>query len=101
MWSRSAEKCGFRYVTVISVGDSKGYNAAKEMKPYGEGIQIEKVECSNHVAKRLGKGLLGIWKKTGMEINGNKEGSLTKDKILKLKHISLPPSRITATARRK
>lgn len=31
---------------VVSDGDSKDYNAVKEMKPYGEEVETEKEECT-------------------------------------------------------
>ena len=76
LWERSIARCGFRYTTVVSDGDSKAYEAVKEMNPYG--IEIVKQECTNHCAKRLGKALLAIHKKKGM--NGKGLGKLTKEK---------------------
>lgn len=54
IWERS--KSGkLRYVTMLSDGDSKAYDAVRDMKPYGDDddLQIKKEECLNHVAKRL------------------------------------------------
>lgn len=80
VWSRSIEKCGFRYKFVISDGDSKAYATVKDLKPYGEDFQIYKEEYSNHVAKRIGKALRDLASKT-KGIGGNKAGSLTGKKI--------------------
>ena len=54
LWSHSAEKCKFRYVQVVSDGDSKGFSAVRELDPY-EGVEITKPECCNHVSKHLEK----------------------------------------------
>ena len=83
LWSRSVEKCGFRYKFVISDGDSKAYDAAKNLECYGDNFEIFKEECSNHVAKRIGKAMRDLVSKT-KGIGGKKPGSLTKDKIQKL-----------------
>lgn len=61
LWGRSEEKCKFRYVTVVSDGESKGFSAARDLKRYGD-VVIEKEECTNHVSKRLAKALLGAKK---------------------------------------
>lgn len=58
MWRRSLDH-GFRYTTVVSDGDSKTFLHLSEMNLH-DGKTIEKVECLNHVAKRLGTGLRKI-----------------------------------------
>lgn len=55
MWRRS-EDMGFRYTSIISDGDSKSHENFQSLQIYGEGIAIDKQECVNHVAKRLGTG---------------------------------------------
>lgn len=41
------------FTTILSDGDSKAFSAVSEAKVYGE-TSIEKEDCTNHVAKRLG-----------------------------------------------
>ncbi|KAK4316439.1 hypothetical protein Pmani_012403 [Petrolisthes manimaculis] len=80
------EHCKFRYTTVVSDGDSKAYATVKKMKPYGE-IEIEKEECINHVAKRLGTALRDLVSniaKQKITLGGKIKGCLTNEKIKKL-----------------
>ena len=49
LWQCSVEKYKFRYVEVVSDGDSKGITAAQKAVTY----KVEISECVNHVAKRL------------------------------------------------
>ena len=46
---------GFKYTTYISDGDSKVYNKLKEENIYD--VPLEKMECSNHMAKRASNDL--------------------------------------------
>ncbi|KAK4312826.1 hypothetical protein Pmani_015837 [Petrolisthes manimaculis] len=62
LWGRSVAKCKFRYMQVVSDGDSKGITAVQTLDPYG--VPIEKFECVNHVAKQLGTALLNASKKS-------------------------------------
>ncbi|KAK4317970.1 hypothetical protein Pmani_010997 [Petrolisthes manimaculis] len=75
LWGRSDEH-EMRYRTFVSDGDSSAYLAVCGMNngkgPYGDMYPIEKAECINHVAKRLGTGLRGI-KKDRKKVNGRKE----------------------------
>lgn len=82
LWARSIEIANMRYVQMISDGDAKSHATIVAAKPYGENVTIEKVECTNHIAKRLGTGLRNIAKKE--KLGGKKEGALTEVKILKL-----------------
>lgn len=61
-----------------SDGDSKEILAVQKPNIY----EVNKMECTNHVAKRIGTAL-----KKGKNLNklrGKKEGSLTEDKITRL-----------------
>ncbi|KAJ8885598.1 hypothetical protein PR048_011796 [Dryococelus australis] len=40
-----------RYVLYLGDGDSKSFKTIEEMKPYGECVQITKLECVGHVQK--------------------------------------------------
>jgi hypothetical protein len=53
LWRRS-EALGMRYTTLLSDGDAKKYNHLNATKVYVNSTHIEKEECVNHVAKRLG-----------------------------------------------
>lgn len=46
--------------SVISDGDSKTHENFQSLKIYGEGIEIDKQECVNNVAKRLCTGLRNL-----------------------------------------
>ncbi|GFW05073.1 uncharacterized protein TNCV_598671 [Trichonephila clavipes] len=54
MWRRSISDCQMRFVSMLSDGDSKLFNFLSDNKIYGSDIKIEKEECLNHIAKRLG-----------------------------------------------
>ncbi|KAK3887928.1 hypothetical protein Pcinc_007978 [Petrolisthes cinctipes] len=82
LWGRSVAKCKFRYTQVVSDGNSKGITAVQTLGPYG--VPIEKFECVNHVAKRLGTALLNASK--NLRLGGKGEGTLTKDKVLRMAH---------------
>lgn len=55
IWSRSLDY-GFRYTNLISDGDSKTLSHLHSLNLYDD-KQIEKIECINHVSKRLGTAL--------------------------------------------
>lgn len=85
IWSRSL-KHGFRYTTLISDGDSKTLSHLNSAKIYGD-KEIEKIECINHVSKRLGTALRNLVKdnkKTGSKLGGKSYGSLKDTTITKL-----------------
>lgn len=70
MWGRS-EQHQMQYKTFVSDGDSSAFNAVTAMGngkgPYGEGMQTVKVECVNHVAKRLGTGFRNVKKNKAID----------------------------------
>jgi hypothetical protein len=77
MWDRSIEKNGMRYTKFISDGDSNAYNAVRDRDPY-DGKSIEKLECVNHVQKRLGSRLRKLKKETFIEVTNEATGKTTK-----------------------
>lgn len=86
LWKRSISNCNMRYVGMLSDGDSKTYQHLVALNLYGD-IKVQKEECINHVAKRLGTGLrnkVKEWRSKGVTIGGRKEGSLKEDTINKL-----------------
>ena len=66
LWARSEAARDLRYTTYIGDGDSKGYNAVVDDKPYGE-VPVIKEECVGHVQKRLGKGLRDLKQRLGKD----------------------------------
>lgn len=62
LWLRS-ESFGFQYTTMVSDDDAKTLSHLNELDIY-EGKKIDKVECLNHVAKRLGTGLRNLSRTT-------------------------------------
>ena len=58
MCKRSIEKYKMRYKYIISDGDTKTFSNLEVVKPYGPNFVIEKLDCINHIGKRMGKGLL-------------------------------------------
>ena len=55
-WNRSVDR-GFRYTTLLSDGDAKTLKHLTDLNVYGDDVVLEKEECINHVAKRLGTAL--------------------------------------------
>lgn len=76
IWKRS-EVHGFRYTTLVSDGDSKTFSHFTDLNLYE--TPIEKEECLNHVAMRLGTGLRkNVSENTGKgkTLGGKSYGSL-------------------------
>ena len=84
IWERS-KSSKLRYVTMLSDGDSKAYDAVAKLKPYGEDKPVCKEECINHVAKRMTAALENLKKskqKDGISLGGR--GMLTATMIKQL-----------------
>jgi len=60
IWNRSIEKHNLRYTEFYGDGDSKGYDAVKNIY---EGVLVNKLECVGHVQKRVGTRLRNLKKK--------------------------------------
>lgn len=87
LWSRSLDRHGFRYTTLLSDGDAKTHKHLCSLKVYGEDTEIIKEECINHVAKRLGTALRKLAmqsKKKGVTLGGQGHGKLTQATNVKL-----------------
>lgn len=54
-----------RYVKYLGDGDSNGFMKVMDSKPYGDVVSIEKLECVNHVKKRMGTRLRLLKKSYG------------------------------------
>ncbi|KAE8741173.1 hypothetical protein FOCC_FOCC013296 [Frankliniella occidentalis] len=84
---RSVEKAKFRYLHILGDGDAKSISAINKAKPYGEGVEVKKEECVNHINKRLGNALREAVKKStarGEKLGGRGDNTLTQAKMLKL-----------------
>lgn len=84
LWRRS-DSLGFRYKTMLTDGDARTVCHFYESKVYGD-LLIEKVECLNHVTKRLGtelKKLVRDRSKSETRIGGRALGHLTEPVIKK------------------
>ena len=66
LWRRSEEKNSLKYTCYIGDGDSKGFNAVSQAKPYGD-TDVIKDECIGHVQKRVGKAFRELKKKLGSD----------------------------------
>jgi hypothetical protein len=63
IFKRSVER-GFRIVKYLGDGDTKAYKTVLELKPYGDECRIDKIECINHVAKRVTRRLTNMKQQT-------------------------------------
>ena len=77
IWSRSVTMHNMHHVNVLSYGDNKTHSSLNELQPYGDDVTIEKLDCVNHVHKRLGTGFRSLLK-SSPHVKGGK-GGLTKD----------------------
>ena len=75
MWGRSVEKFGFRYVDMLSDGDSTAYMAVCDLNPYNP-QQVNKLECVNHAHKQMGTALRKLAKEN--RLGGRGIGCLTE-----------------------
>ena len=67
---------------MLSDGDSVAFNAVANAKPYGDERPISKLECVNHVHKRMGTALRKLAKEE--KLGGKGHGRLTLQKCDKL-----------------
>lgn len=88
MFERSVERHSIRYSEYLGDGDSKAIKAVNNKKVYGPDIEVEKLECVNHVSKRMFARLSSL-KQTmkaplsdGKKISG--KGRLTGDLMKRL-----------------
>ena len=84
IFRRSIQLHGFRYSQMLGDGDAKTYARVCEDDPY-DGRPIEKLECVNHVTKRMETALRNLVqnkKAQGQPIGG--KGKLTDLRIKKL-----------------
>ena len=89
LWKRSSEERALEYRTYIGDGDSKGFNAVVDAKPYGGDVTIVKEECVGHIQKRVGSNLRELKKEwRGKKLNDGQgiggRGRLTDEMIDRL-----------------
>ena len=88
LWGSSVDRLNFRYTTILSDDDSWSYKRLCDLQPCGPDVTIEKEECVNHVAKRMGTALNKLaseGKKAGNILGGSGHGRLTQNTIKNLK----------------
>ena len=72
---RSISKLGVYITQYLGDGDSKAYEMVAKSKPYQDEYKVVKVECINHVAKRLTsrlKRMSNQWVVVGKKKQGKK-----------------------------
>lgn len=57
VFKRSELKRGVRYVKYLGDGDSSAFSSVQQSKPYGDSVEITKLECVGHIQKRMGSRL--------------------------------------------
>ena len=60
IFARSVDQYGVRYVNYLGDGDSKAFMRVVQNKPYGDNIEIKKLECVGHIQKRMGTRLRNL-----------------------------------------
>lgn len=86
IFSRSQDMRQLRYTQYLGDGDSASFKKVLDSKPYGEDVNIEKLECVGHVQKRCGTRLRRLVQENkGKKLNDGKSiggiGRLTAKKI--------------------
>lgn len=54
IFHRSVNKYNVRFTEYLGDGDTNSFKTIEESKPYGDGVQIKKLECIGHIQKRMG-----------------------------------------------
>ena len=57
MRGRSLQLHNFQYMEMLGDGDGKAHGKVNGLHPYGPEASIKKIECVNHVTKRMGTAL--------------------------------------------
>ena len=78
MFKRSIEKNKFRYTGLVSDGDTNTYNDICKARPYGA-IKIVKLECVNHVGKRVNRGFTDLVKTKVFYLENESEDDCDKE----------------------
>ena len=80
IFQSSVENYSVRYTEFLGDGDSKAHKLIVEKAVYGD-VEVKKLECVDHVQKRLGSRLWSL-KKDGKTLGGT--GRLSESRINKL-----------------
>ena len=75
IWRRSVEKHRFRYLEMLSDGDSSAFKAVQNVY---HPLEVSKLECVNHAHKRMGTALRKLTKE--QRLGGRGVGRLTEKK---------------------
>lgn len=62
IFSCSVELYNLRYTGFIEDGDTNSFKKVFDSKPYGDDVEVQKLECVGHVQKRMGKKLRDLKK---------------------------------------
>ena len=85
MWGRSLQLHSFQYMEMLGDGDGKAHGKVNGLHPYGPEASIKKIECVNHVTKRMGTALRTlVEKRKAQKLPIGGRGKLTDDRIKKL-----------------
>ena len=82
---RSIQQHNLRYKWMISDGDSKAYQNVSEIYGISEADKVEKLDCIEHVGKRMYRALNGI--KTTTKPDGRRKGCLTEPVVRRLSEL--------------
>lgn len=75
IFQRSESLHELKYTKYLGDGDSKAYKTVVDSRVYGETV-IDKLECTGHIQKRMGKGLMNIVKENkGKKFVVDREGN--------------------------
>lgn len=64
IFMRSQENYRISFKYYLGDGDSKGFGVIDSEKPYGNDLEVQKLECVGHVKKRMGSRLRAFRQKT-------------------------------------
>ena len=85
MWGRSLQLHNFQYMEMLGDGDGKAHGKVNGLHPYRPEVSIKKIECVNHVTKRMGTALRTLAeKRKAQKLPTGGRGKLTDDHIKKL-----------------
>lgn len=54
IFQRSVAKYNVRYLEFLGDGDTNSFKTLAESKPYGDDVEVKKLECIGHIQKRMG-----------------------------------------------
>ena len=75
IFQSSVENYSVRYTEFLGDGDSKAHKLIVEKAVYGD-VEVKKLECVDHVQKRLGSRLRSLKKRAGCLEDGKTLGGI-------------------------